>query len=796
MRPLHAKIHLFPKTRKRESSFWLLNDKNMPSQRIYFVYWQLFNTFALTMEKFAEIILPLPLPGTFTYSIPQEFEGKVLPGCRVTVPLGNKKRYTALVAALHSNKPGDFDTKPIMELLDETAIVTETQLKLWDWIAKYYLCTLGDIYKAAVPQGLKGEFRPRTEQRVRLTAKCRDEKGINLLLQALSRAPRQKRLLATYMQVAEPFGNAPKEISKHRLLETAQVNATIYKQLQDKGILESYEVEIGRLSKEKQEVTPQNSLNQAQQKAFEEIKESFREKNVTLLHGVTSAGKTEIYIHLITEALQKGKQVLYLLPEIALTKQITERLRRVFGNRIGVYHSKFSDAERVEIWKKQLGDEPYDIILGVRSSLFMPFRDLGLVIVDEEHENSYKQQEPAPRYNARNAAMVLASFYGAKTLLGTATPSIESYYNATTGKYALVRITTRHREVKLPQIEVIDMAEYTRKKLTVGPFSDPLIEAMDKALKNGKQIILFQNRRGYSPLLECRTCGWVPRCKHCDVSMTLHKAAGKLTCHYCGYTIPAPQHCPNCEERNFVNLGYGTEKIEDDLQNLFPQARIVRMDLDTTRSMGAYERIIENFQHGKTDILIGTQMVSKGLDFDNVEVVGIINADTLLNYPDFRATERAFQLMAQVAGRAGRKNGQGKVFLQTKMGDAAVIPQIVQNDYPSFYNQQLSERMLFHYPPFYRLVYIYMKHRDEHVLDEFAALVGKHMREIFDERILGPDTPPVARIKQLYIRKIVLKVDSSLSQYKVNEALQSLLLAYSELPRYRGVTMYYDIDPL
>ena len=748
------------------------------------------------MEKFAEVILPLPLPGSYTYSIPKELEEKVVTGCRVSVPLGDRKFYTALVMSVHSNKPEGYKIKPIKELLDEEPVVTEKQLRLWGWISRYYLCSMGDIYKAAIPQGLKGEFKPRTEQRVRLTPKCNDEKGINLILQSLSRAPRQRRLLDTYLQIATPFTPERKEISKHRLIEAAQVSPTIFRELQDKGILESYTVEIGRLNGEIMPVTPQNILNPAQEKAFNEIKDSFGTKNVTLLHGVTSAGKTEIYIHLIAEALERGEQVLYMLPEIALTKQIVERLRRVFGNRIGLYHSKFSDAERVEIWKKQLGDEPYDIILGVRSSVFLPFKRLGLVIVDEEHENSYKQQEPAPRYHARNAAVVLASLFGAKTLLGTATPSIESYYNAVTGKYALVSLTTRHRSLKLPQIEVVDMQEYQRRKLVTGTFSDPLVEAMDEALKNKQQIILFQNRRGYAPLMECKTCGWVPRCKHCDVSLTLHKSAGKLTCHYCGYTIPAPVHCPNCEERNFINLGYGTEKIEDDLHNLFPEARIERMDLDTTRTRNAYEKIITDFQQGKTDILIGTQMVSKGLDFDNVAVVGIINADTLLNYPDFRATERAFQLMAQVAGRAGRKNGQGKVFLQTKMTDAPVIPLIVGNDYASFYDQQIGERMLFHYPPFYRLVYIYMKHRDVHILEEFSTVVGKRMREIFDDRILGPDLPPVAKVKQQYIRRIVLKVENSLSQYKINEVLHNIQLAYCNQQRYRAVTMYYDIDPM
>ena len=748
------------------------------------------------MSKFADVILPLPLPGTFTYSVPQEFNGTIVPGCRVAVPLGKNKSYTALVSELHDNEPEGYAVKPIKEVLDETPIVLESQIKLWEWISRYYLCSMGDIYKAAIPQGLKGEFKPRTEQRVRLTARCRDEKGINLLLQALGRAPRQKRLLATYLQMATPFGNNPSEVSKHKLIEQAQVLPAIYNQLKEKGILETYEVEIGRLSINNEPVTPVNTLSAAQQKAFDEIEDSFKQKNVTLLHGVTSAGKTEIYIHLITKALERGEQVLYMLPEIALTKQIVERLRRVFGNRIGLYHSKFTDAERVEIWKKQLSDTPYDIILGVRSSVFLPFQKLGLVIIDEEHENSYKQQEPAPRYNARNAGIVLASFFGAKTLLGTATPSIESYFNATTGKYALVSLKTRHRAVQLPQIEVVDMQEYCRKKLTVGPFADPLVEAMSQALKEKKQIILFQNRRGYSPQLECRTCGWVPRCKHCDVSLTLHKSAGKLVCHYCGYSISAPVHCPNCEGRSFSTLGYGTEKIEDDLQNLFPDARIKRMDLDTTRTRTAYEKIIGDFQNGKTDILIGTQMVSKGLDFDNVAVVGIINADTLLNYPDFRATERAFQLMSQVAGRAGRKNGQGKVFLQTKMTDAPVIPQIVANDYATFYDQQLSERMLFHYPPFYRLVYIYMKHRDVRIIEEFSELIGRRMREIFDNRILGPNLPPVAKVKELYIRKIVLKVENTLSQYKVNEVLKNIQQAYCEQPRYRSVVMFYDIDPL
>ena len=744
------------------------------------------------MPLFADVILPLPLADTFTYSVPKELGSLIREGCRVSVPLGKSKHYTALVSRIHDNEPTEYTVRPITELLDESPILLPTQTKLWEWISRYYMCSMGEIFKAAVPQGLKGEFKPKMEQRIRLTARYNNATALNLIQQSLSRAPRQQRLLNTYLQLTSGGG----EISKHKLIEEADVSPNICKELIDKAIFESYEVEIGRLSNNTTPVTPQNSLNEAQAEALEKIENSFATKNVTLLHGVTSAGKTEVYIHLITKAIESGKQVLYMLPEIALTKQIIERLRRVLGNRIGLYHSKFSDAERVEIWKKQLSDTPYDIILGVRSSMFLPFKNLGLVIVDEEHENSYKQQEPAPRYNARNAAMVLASYFGAKTLLGTATPSIDTYYNATTGKYGLVNLNRRFRSVQMPDIEILDLQDLSRRKQITGPFTDPLTEAIGKALSDKKQVILFQNRRGYSPLMECRNCGWVPRCKHCDVSLTLHKNAGKLTCHYCGYTIPAPKICPNCEENNFINLGYGTEKIEDDLLKIFPNARTARMDLDTTRTRTAYEGIINDFQEGKTDILIGTQMVSKGLDFDNVAVVGILNADTLLNYPDFRSAERAFQLMAQVAGRAGRGNGQGKVYIQTRQPDNPIIPLIVQNDYKQFYNNQLAERMLFHYPPYYRLVYVYMKHRDIHLLEEFSEIVGERMRQLFNYRVLGPDLPPVARVQQQYIRKIVLKVENNLSQYIINDTLIALQNELQDNKRYKAVTMFYDVDPL
>lgn len=744
------------------------------------------------MQRFIDVILPLPLRGTYTYSIPQEYLGRCKIGCRVVVPLGKSKHYTALIAKVHDDEPSDYTIRSFTELLDEEPIILSSQMKLWNWLSDYYLCSLGEIFKAAVPQGLKGDFRPKTEQRIRLSETYKSPVAMNLIQQTLSRAPRQKKLLATFLQLSAT-GN---EVARHKLIETAAVSPNICKELVEKGIFEIYEVEIGRLAHNNAPIAPHNALNDAQKKAFEQINDAFLNKNVTLLHGVTSAGKTEIYIHLIQRAVESGKQVLYMLPEIALTKQIVERLRRVFGDSIGLYHSKFSDAERVEIWKKQLGDTPYNIILGVRSSLFLPFKNLGLIIVDEEHENSYKQQDPAPRYNARNAAIVLASFFGAKTLLGTATPSIESYYNATTGKYALVSITQRYKSLQLPDIEIVDIQDMSRRKQMTGTFSDPLIDAMSIALKEKKQIILFQNRRGYSPLMECRSCGWVPRCKHCDVSLTLHKNAGKLTCHYCGYTIPAPKICPNCEENNFINLGYGTEKIEDDLIKIFPAAKTARMDLDTTRTRNAYEKIISDFQSGKTDVLIGTQMVSKGLDFDNVAVVGILNADILLNYPDFRSAERAFQLMAQVAGRAGRKHGKGKVYLQTRQPESPIIPMIVRNDYTQFYDSQLSERIMFHYPPFYRLIYVYMRHREIHVLEEFSEIMGERMRQIFNHRVLGPDLPPVARVQQLYIRKIVLKVESNLSQYKINEALTALQDELLKEKRYKQISMYYDIDPL
>ena len=610
-----------------------------------------------------------------------------------------------------------------------------------------------------VKEELRRTYKPKTEARVRLAADASGEENLRRIFDELERAPKQLALLMKYVELSGVLGDgASKEVSKKELLQRASASPAIFNGLVEKQIFEVYYQEIGRLNRLVGKTVELNVLNEHQQRAYHEIMQSFQEKNVCLLHGVTSSGKTEVYIHLIEETLRQGRQVLYLLPEIALTTQITERLKRVFGSRLGIYHSKFPDAERVEIWQKQLTEEGYDIILGVRSSVFLPFRNLGLVIVDEEHENTYKQQDPAPRYHARNAAIVLASMYGAKTLLGTATPSVETWQNATTGKFGWVELKERYKEIQLPEIIPVDIKELHRKKRMTGQFSPLLLQYVREALDNKQQVILFQNRRGFAPMIECRTCGWVPKCKNCDVSLTYHKGINQLTCHYCGYTYQLPRSCPACEGVELMHRGFGTEKIEDDVKLIFPEASVARMDLDTTRTRSAYEKIIADFEQGKTDILIGTQMVSKGLDFDHVSVVGILNADTMLNYPDFRSYERAFQLMAQVAGRAGRKNKRGRVVLQTKSIDHPIIRQVMTNDYEDMVAGQLAERQMFHYPPYYRMVYVYLKNRNETLLDVMAHTMAEKLRALFGNRILGPDKPPVARIQTLFIRKIVVKI--------------------------------------
>lgn len=542
-------------------------------------------------------------------------------------------------------------------------------------------------------------------------------------------------------------------------------------------------------------IAPQ-PLSPAQQTAMDEVVESFQTKNVTLLHGVTSSGKTEIYIHLIDQCLRQGKQVLYLLPEIALTTQITERLRRFFGERMGVYHSKFTDAQRLAIYKRQASDNPYPLVLGVRSSIFLPFQQLGLIIVDEEHEQSYKQQEPAPRYHARNAAIMLAQQFGAKTLLGTATPSFEIYHWARKGRYGYVQLTQRFRDMQLPIVEVVDAKEAKRKRQMKGAFSPRLIEAMRTALERHEQVILFQNRRGFSSLIECKQCGWVPRCPHCDVTLTMHKKSATMTCHYCGYTMRIPERCPACEGEKFIDIGTGTEKIEEQITQLFPEATTLRMDLDTAKTRLQHERIIDGFAKHQADILIGTQMVTKGLDFDNVSVVGILDADTMLNLPDFRSYERSFQTFSQVAGRAGRNKTPGLVILQTRSADSDIIRQITQNDYWQMFYTQMTERQMFHYPPFFRLIYVYMRHRDDHLLDHLSDDMAERLRKVFGERVLGPDRPPVARIQSLYIRKIMLKIELNASIDKVRASLLAIQQQMLAMPIAKNLNIYYDVDPL
>ena len=768
------------------------------------------------MMHYADLILPVPLQGLFTYAVPEGMSVRV--GMRVLVTFGRSKTYLGIVVKVHDVKPESYAVKPITQVMDEAPIVTERQLRLWQWISDYYLSPIGEVYKAALPSGLKAEdgYKPKTETYIRLTEQYRNTTALHIALNVLGRAPKQLEVFTYYLELSgwdqiEEISNEQlvisnydyqsgtkiQEVTKEELMNASRASADTLKQLENRGMLETYEVEVGRLN-HGGEYRPEliKSLSEAQQDAYNAVLMSMMKRNVTLLHGVTSSGKTEIYIHLIKQALEQKKQVLYLLPEIALTVQMMQRLQRVFGNRLGIYHSKYSDAERVEIWQKQLSKNPYDVILGARSALFLPFQQLGLVIIDEEHETSYKQQDPAPRYHARSAAIMLAQMYGAKVVLGTATPSLESYHNAKTGKYGLVELKERYQGIELPEIQVVDVADLQHRKMMAGPFSPLLLAKVREALERGEQAILFQNRRGFAPMIECRQCGWVPHCQHCDVSLTLHRQMNQLTCHYCGFTYRVPTECPCCGSTDLRTKGYGTEKIEEQVSEVFPEARVARMDLDTTRTRNAYERIITDFSAGRTNILIGTQMISKGLDFDKVSVVGILNADTMLNYPDFRAYEHAFMMMSQVSGRAGRKGKRGLVILQTKNKDLPVIQQVVRNDYTSLYKDLIAERQAFRYPPYYRLVYVFLKHSHDEVVNTAGIELGSRLRQWFGGRVLGPDKPAVAKVKSQNIRKLVLKLENGIDMKRVREYL---LLAQSQIladKRYASLQIYYDVDPL
>ena len=774
---------------------------------------------------YVDVILPLPLDGVFTYSVPSELERQVAVGHRVLVPFGRNKTYVGIVAkvlftvdglqftgdysaaeerlASKSSvncKPSTVNYKDVLQVLDASPILLDSQLNLWRWISDYYLSPIGEVYKAALPAGLKAEdgYRPKTETYIRLTPKFRSERALHIALDMLQRAPSQQKAFIDFLDLAmftetEDYLSG---ITRDELLNEGHTLATI-SALVKRGLIETYEQEVGRLNHggepHPEQVKP---LSLPQQEAFNQTQFSFLQKSVMLLHGVTSSGKTEIYIHLIQQALDKKQQVLYLLPEIALTVQMMDRLQRVFGNRLGIYHSKYADAERVEIWQKQLSKNPYDVILGARSAVFLPFQRLGLVIIDEEHETSYKQQDPMPRYHARSAAIVLAQSLGAKVLLGTATPCAETWHNAQTGKYGLVTLTERYKGIELPEIQVIDIKDLQHRKMMNGPFSPTLLLKVREALERGEQAILFQNRRGYAPMIECKQCGWVPHCQHCDVSLTFHRNLNQLTCHYCGYTYQVPVECPACGSRELQTRGYGTEKIEDEVRAIFPEARIARMDLDTTRTRQAYERIINDFSAGRTNILIGTQMISKGLDFDRVSVVGILNADTMLNYPDFRAYEHAFMMMSQVSGRAGRRGRRGLVILQTKSPDIPVIHQVVDNDYAAFFRSLLAERREYHYPPFTRLVYVYLKHRSDSLVDTASHEMGCRLRQWFGTRVLGPDRPAVAKVKSLAIRKLLLKIEPGLDLPTVRKYLALAQQQMLQDKRYASLQIYFDVDPL
>lgn len=816
---------------------------------------------------YAEIILPLPLDSTFTYAIPAEMESAVKVGYRVIVPFGRKKYYTGIVRSLTTQAPEGFEIKDIAVVLDGYPIVRHPQLKLWEWVAEYYMCAVGDVYKAAVPSGLKVEsetfvelnpdYEPDEESRpddrealvisllgekksLAVSAIAREitvknlpalitsmiERGILVISEkiieryravrqtvvlpaydittiaaafdAVRSAKKQERLLMTLteMSCVSRKDAIVKEVDRKELLDRAGVTSAILNAIVKRGLARIERREINRF---KFDGTPTGRLpllTQAQMKACDEITGLWREKSTVLLHGVTSSGKTEIYSHLIDAALSRGEQVLYLVPEIALTTQLTRRLQNIFGNSIVVYHSKFSDNERVDIWKSMLAEPGPRVILGARSSLFLPFGRLGLVIVDEEHEASYKQSEPAPRYNARDVALVLASMHGAKALLGSATPAVDTYYKALNGKFGLVSLTTRYNELPLPPIRIIDMKRARQKGAVNGPLSLDAIKSINDAVGASHQAILFRNRRGYAPMVRCKQCAWVPKCQYCDVSLTYHNHSRQLVCHYCGAVYELPDLCPQCRQPSIEVVGYGTERVEGEIESIFPSRKVLRMDLDTTRNKDGYETIIDAFSSRKADILVGTQMVTKGLDFQSVSSVVVMNADELINIPDFKASERAFNMLEQVSGRAGRGDSEGnEVIIQTYTPDHPVLRFVSQHSYLDFYNHEIEERRTYLYPPFTRIIYIYLKHADATVLQHFSNAYAQLLASQLGNRVSGPDQPRVTRVKSLYIQKIMIKVETAASLPRLRDVLKSTYVRMAKNPAIKNTQVYYDVDP-
>ena len=843
----------------------------MIANEIFYVCLLTFFITELDMPQFAEVILPLPIYNTYTYAVPPTMEEMVKVGSRVLVQFGRKKYYTAIVRMLHNVQPTGYEVKELLSVLDDSPLLRHPQLKLWDWIADYYLCPLGDVYKAAVPSGLKIEseswvsvnpdfeetdectlkerervifdmiscrdrvqlgeitrstgfrnieatvsrmlekeaifvsekvidtYRPKTETFVTLTIQPGDNDGLHHLFDLAGRSKRQEQLLLAFIDLShwlqKPQNHT--EVKKSVLLARAEATQPMLAAAIKKGLFKIYKKEINRYAFSAETRADLPILTDEQNRALRQILEHFHSKSAVLLHGVTSSGKTSVYMHLIDQMLKIKKQVLYLVPEIALTTQLTQRMHRVFGDRLIIYHSKFSDNERVDAWKKLLSSNEPCLIIGVRSSVFLPFSNLGLVIIDEEHDTSYKQQDPAPRYNGRNVAMMLASMHGAKSLLGSATPAIETYYKAVTGKFGLVEMPTRYEGIEMPQVDVIDIKDARRRHEMNGFFSNALLSVCRESLKAGNQVILFQNRRGYAPMVICHQCGWVPRCENCDVSLTYHKHVNNLSCHYCGFSMSLPTVCPACGQPTIEVAGFGTERVEDGIAELFPDNKIARMDLDTTRNKNSYEKIIDDFSAHKSDILVGTQMVTKGLDFAGVSTVGILNADTMINFPDFLAHERAFNMMEQVAGRAGRKGKQGQVLIQAYDTENPVIRFVTSHDYKGFYADEIAERERYGYPPFTKIINVYLKHTDDAVVGEMAVRMSNMMRQVFKHRVLGPEAPAVRRIQNKYIRQIVLKMENSASMSKVKQILRMI---YENMinadSRMKSTQLYFDVDPV
>ena len=840
-----------------------------------FQFRKLFWYFAPMIEDllFADVILPLPFDFHFTYRVPVAFQVRIKTGIRVIVQFGKRKFFSALVYKLHQHTPeGDFEIKDIEAILDDEPIIGQKQLELWEWIANYYCCTLGEVYKAALPSGLKLEsqtrislneemnafenlndkenavmlllesrktatiqelnqflgqqssyavlkilleknaviieeqlrdsYKPKLISFVRLNPDYNSEEKLNVLLDSLQRAKKQEHLLKIFLAETIYGTSGETEISKKDLIEIANVSDAVLKGLEEKSILEVFQKEIGRIERTQNDDLKIKDLSPAQQKAHDEIQLAFETQQTVLLNGVTSSGKTEIYIKLIEEQVQQGKQVLYLVPEIGLTTQIIARLKTAFGDLAGIYHSKFNDAERVEIWFNVLNEangntgKQYQVILGARSAIFLPFKDLGLIIVDEEHENSYKQFDPAPRYNARDMAILMGNIHGAKVLLGSATPSYETYFNARSNKYGLVNLTERYQGIEMPElIPANTQIAYKRKQMR-SVFTPELYQEISTALENKEQVILFQNRRGFAPFVQCGKCGWIPKCKYCDVSKTYHKNRSSLICHYCGHTTSVNTKCEECGSDEIKPRGFGTEKIEDEISQLFPEARVARMDLDTTRAKKAYDQLIWQFETGKIDILVGTQMVTKGLDFDHVRVVGVLNADNLLNYPDFRSYERSYQLIMQVSGRAGRKNNRGRVIVQTTQPDHPVIRDLIANDYYKLFSRQMAERKMFRYPPYFRLIKIVVKHQNRERLDLAAMHLATGFRQLFNKNVLGPEYPVVGRIQMWYQKEILIKLPRDGKVQEAKEKIMRIIAHTKSQPNNSGLIIYADVDPM